>query len=74
MLRLHADCPTSVERGEESVVAAEIQSKVVEGSTAAQAMKTTHEQAPKVRIVQVSSYMKAYRSPASIAFLKFPSR
>ena len=54
MLRLHADCPTTVERGEESVVAAEIHSKVVEGSTGAQVMKTTPEQAPKVRIVQVS--------------------
>ena len=53
MLRLHSDCPTTVERGEESVVAVEIQSRVIEASAAPPAMKTTPEPAPKVRIVQV---------------------
>ena len=56
MLRLHADRPSTVERGEEAVVAAEIQPRVIEVSEATSplAMKTAPEQAPKVRIVQVS--------------------
>ena len=53
MLRLHTECPTTVDRGEESVVAAEIQPRVIEASTSQPAMKPTAEPAPKVRIVQV---------------------
>ena len=63
MLRLQTECPTTVDRGEESVAAAEIQPRVIEASTAAPTtIKCPSEPAPKVRIVQVRIPFETYRT------------